>query len=57
MNVGLKVKINAVVIRGWNDDVSSRFCKVCKSYRIYCPVHRVYAIRWHGYMDTRSCFQ
>ena len=48
----LKLKINTVVIRGWNDDEVVDFAKFARHTGRYCTFHRIYAIRWHRHLET-----
>ena len=55
-DAGLKVKINAVVVRGWNDDEVVDFARFARFTGLYCTVHRVYAIRRRRHMGTDLVF-
>ena len=52
--LGLKVKINTVIIRGWNEDENQRFCRICKKNRTYGSVYRIHASRWKWNMADRT---
>ena len=55
-DVGLDVKVNTVVVKGWNDDEVVEFANFARRTGITVRFYRIYAIRWDRDMEKRSCF-